>query len=275
MSKYFQYNTGPLMNGASPKDVAYSNAYELGVYLAETTQRFAYGTRFITWDGRVYKYSLAGAAVYTHRLNVFYNTISSDANGIDYSLLTNAQAAGDTEITLTNGTTAIAEDYLAGGLAIIVPTEGATDREVMARIVVGNDAAAAAAECTMYLESPLETAVTTSNYAYVMPSSYSNIRYESTSGYKSFAGLAATYAAAAYKFWCQTYGVAQSAQQTTYVGKVAYYRAVYARHDGTLDTQANTVESGGTVVTDQCVGFGLDNNADQNGTTNWMMTISY
>jgi hypothetical protein len=224
----------------------------------------------------VYKYSLAGAICYTHRLNAFWNTISSDVNGIDYSLLTNAQAAGDRELTLTNGTTAVAEDYLAGGIVIIVPTEGATDREVMTRVVIGNDSAAAAAECRMYLESPIEVAVTTSNYAYVMPSNYSNIRYStSVNGTRSFAGLAATYAGSGVNFWCQTYGPCNMAYQSTYVGKTAYYRMIYGRHDGSGDTQANTVESGGTVVSDQIVGFGMDNNSDANGTTNMMLTISY
>jgi len=274
MSDQFQYPFNPITWQGAPRDLTGDN--NLGQYTVETTQRYVYGTRFLTWDGRVFKYSLSSGECYTHRLNVFFNTISSDANGIDYSLLTNAQSAGDREITLTNGTTAVAEDYLAGGTAIIVPTETTTDREVMSRMIVGNEIAAAAAECTIYLEAPLETAVAATNYAYVMPSGYNNIKYLSTVGTISFAGLAATaVTATGYNFWLQTYGPNNSAQQTTYVGKTAYYRMVYARHDGTLDTQANTVESGGTVVTDQIVGFGMDNNADANGTTVWMMTISY
>jgi hypothetical protein len=274
MSNQFQYPFNPITWQGSPHD--YTGDNMLGQYTVETTQRYVYGTRFLTWDGRVFKYSLSSGECYTHRLNVFFNTISSDANGIDYSLLTNAQSAGDREITLTNGSTAVAEDYLAGGTAIIVPTETTTDREVMSRMIVGNEIAAASAECTIYLEAPLETAVTAANYAYVMPSGYNNIKYLSTVGTISFAGLAATaVTATGYNFWLQTYGPNNSAQQTTYVGKTAYYRMVYARHDGTLDTQANTVESGGTVVTDQIVGFGMDNNADNNGTTVWMMTISY
>jgi len=279
MSNQFQYPNAPIPWNASPQDLSgnVADAPCLGPYTVETTQRYVYGTRFITWDGRVFKYSLSGAACYTHLLNAFYNTISSDANGIDYSLLTNAQSAGDREITLTNGSTAVAEDYLAGGIIIIVPTEAITNCEVMSRMVVGNESAAASAECRMFLEYPLEQAVTTSNYAYVMPSQYSNIQYSaSVNGTRSFAGLAATYVSASgYNFWLQTYGPNNSAQQTTYVGKTAYYRMVYGRHDGSLDTQANTVESGGTVVSDQIVGFGMDNNGDANGTTIWMMTISY
>lgn len=275
MSTQFTYPFQPLPWNAGPID--FTSDYNLGPYTVETTQRYVYGTRYITWDGRVFKYSKSGAACYTHRLNAFWNTISSDTNGIDYSVLTNNQSAGDREITLTNGTTAVAEDYLAGGIIIIVPTEAATDCEVMTRMVIGNDAAAAAAECRMYLETPLEQALTTSNYAYVMPSSYNNIRYsDAVNGTRSFAGLAATYVSASgYNFWLQTYGPCNLAQQTTYVGKTAYYRMGYGRHDGTLDILANTVESSGTVVSDQIVGFGLDNNGDANGTTNFMLTISY
>lgn len=270
MSTGFQYNKGPLMLGASPRDFSLST-HEFGVHDSETTQRFVYGTRYITWDGKVYKYSLAGASCYTLRLNAFWNTISSDVNGIDYSVLTYNQSIGDREITLTNGTTAVAEDYLAGGLAVIVPSETYTDGEVMLRGIIGNDSAAAAAECTMYLDDPLETAVTTSQYAYAMPSSYSNVRYSSnTGGTRSWAGLAATYTASGSNFWCQTYGPAQCAAQTR-AGSTTWYRDLYARYNGTLDIHSQI----GTNVADQRVGFILDNNGDANGATNIMLTISF
>lgn len=270
MSTYFPLQFRPLTWGSIPHDFTGDN--NLGQYTIETTQRYIYGTRYLTWDGRVYKYSLSGAICYTHRLNAFWNTISGDANGIDYSVLTNAQSAGDREITLTNGSTAVAEDYLAGGIIIIVPTETTTDREVMTRMVVGNDSAAASAECRMYLDIPLETAVTTSNYAYVMPSNYSNIRYsDNTGGTRSFAGLAATaVTASGYNFWLQTYGPCNSAHQSR-VGQTTWYRMIYARHDGSTDIYTQI----GTNVTDQIVGFGMDNNSDANGTTNWCLTISY
>lgn len=269
MSNQFQYPFNPIQWQGGPHDFTGDNA--LGPYTYETTQRFVYGTRFITWDGRVYKYSISGDTCYTHRLNAHWNTISSDANGIDYSVLTNNQSIGDREITLTNGTTAVAEDYLAGGIIIIVPTEGATDRDVMTRMVVGNDIAAAAAECRMYLDYPVDMALTTSNYAYVMPSNYRNIRYSNnTGGTRSFAGLAAVgIDAANYNFWLQTYGPCNSAHQSR-TGKTTWYRMVYARHDGSTDIYTQI----GTNVTDQCVGYVMDNNADANGATNWCLTIS-
>jgi hypothetical protein len=274
MSNIYTREFRPLDWASSPHDFTGDN--QLGVHASETTQRYIYGTRYLTWNGTVWKYSLAGAICYTHRLNFFWNTISSDANGIDYSVLTSNQSAGDREITLTNGSTAIAEDYLAGGIIIIVPTEGATDREVMTRTVVGNDIAAASAECRMYLDTPLETAVTTSNYAYVMPSNYSNIRYSTDSGgTRSAAGLAGTYAASGENFWLQTYGPCNMAYQSARVGKTAYYRNVHCRHDGSGDIETQTLQGGGSVVSDQIVGFGMDNNGDNNGTTNLMLTISY
>lgn len=275
MSKHYPLPFEPIGWQGDPDDHTGDN--NLGIHTIETTQRFIYGTRYLTWNGAVYKYSLAGAICYTHRLNFFWNTISSDANGIDYSLLTNAQSAGDRELTLTNGSTAVAEDYLAGGIIVIIPTETTTDREVMTRYVIGNELAAASAECTMYLDRPLETAVTTSNYAYVMPSNYNNIRYSAAAnGTRSAAGLAATaVTASANNFWLQTYGPCNMAYQTTRVGKTAYYRNVHCRHDGSGDIESESVESGGTVVGDQVVGFGMDNNGDANGTTNMMLTISY
>ena len=272
MSKGFQYNSGPLFDGGSPRSYNLPT-HEFGVHSVETVQRHIYGTRFLTWNGSVYKYSLSGAACYTHRLNAFWNRIDSDVNGIDYSVLTNNQAIGDTEITLTNGTTAIAEDYLAGGIVIIVPAETVTDREVMTRGIVGNDVAAAAAECTMYLDDPIEVAVTTSEYAYAMPSSYSNIRFSAAvSGHRSFAGLAAAPVTAASKnFWTQTYGPCNLAMITARMGKTQWYRMGYGREDGALDIGTQVA----TLVSDQIVGFGLDNNVGANGTTNFMLTISF
>lgn len=271
MSKGFQYNSGPLFDGGSPRSYSLPT-HEFGVHLEEATQRCVYGTRFITWDGKVYKYSLSGASCYTGRLNAFWNKIDSDVNGIDWSAFTNDQSIGDTEVTLTNGTTAIAEDYLAGGFVVVIPSETYTDGELMFRGITGNDVAAANAECTMYLDEPLETAITTSENGYVMPSAYSNIRYTTTClGARSYAGLAGTYVSASGRnFWLQTYGVCWVAPIDA-VGKTSYYRMGYMRDNGTLDLHSNI---DGASVSDQCVGFILDNNVNLNGATNFMLTIS-
>ena len=47
----FTLPNGPLKWISSPLDK--TGDYNLGIYTDDTTQRFVYGTRFITWDGRV------------------------------------------------------------------------------------------------------------------------------------------------------------------------------------------------------------------------------
>lgn len=272
MSNVFTKPFRPLDWSASPHDFTGDN--QLGVHTKETTQRFIYGTRYLTWDGKVWKYSKSVGACYTVRGIHFEATITSDTNGIDWSALTADQSAGDREITLTNGTTTtIGEDDLAGGLIVIIPSESITDSEVMLRGCIGNDAAATSAECRMFLDVPIETAVTTSEKAYVMPSQYRHTLWANTNGTRSFAGIPGTYVSATgYNYWLQTYGVCQLTNGGTEVcGKTQWYRAVYWRHDGSVDLSSTI----GTNVTDQIAGFVMDNNADNNGMTNIMMTVSY
>ncbi|KKL18965.1 hypothetical protein LCGC14_2470230, partial [marine sediment metagenome] len=50
----FKFPFNPINWPALPHDFTGDN--NLGIYTSETTQRYVYGTRYITWDGRVYKY---------------------------------------------------------------------------------------------------------------------------------------------------------------------------------------------------------------------------
>jgi len=264
MSKNFPYNTGPLYDGGSPRDLSLAT-HEFGPHLAETTQRFIYGTRFLTWDGKVYKYSKSSGRCYTGRGNVFNNCIESDADGIDYAVLTADAGIGSTYIKMTNTGTAITEDFLAGGQITLKPTETYTDAHLMFRTIIGNSSAAATSGvCTIYLDSPLEIAMTTSNYAFAMPSPYNDISYTASSAGKSFAGLAATYiSASGYNFWTQTYGACWIAPHAERVGAVALKRMVFWREDGSVDAHSQI----GTNVTDQLAGVVLDNNDTANGST--------
>lgn len=58
MSKQFTLPFNPFNWPASPIDHAQAipDTPYMGIYTVETTQRYVYGTRYITWDGRVYKY---------------------------------------------------------------------------------------------------------------------------------------------------------------------------------------------------------------------------
>jgi len=263
------FSTRPLVSPAQPLDMSWQGSSSgtdyLGQYAVSTVQEHCYGRRLITDLGKLFCYSLSSGECYTGRGNAFQNTISSSANGIDYRVLYAAQNKGDSSVQMLNaGSSAIAENYLAGGQIVIKLLTGSSDAALMMRTVVGNTAAVASSGiCTIYLDRPLDQAVTTSSYAFVMPSPFTNIKYESTSGTKSFAGPAAAYVSATgYFFWTQMYGPYWLAPQSR-VGTTAYYRTVYWRHDGSIDigTQINSS------VTDQRAGYILDNNADSNGVT--------
>jgi hypothetical protein len=256
----------PIMSGAVPMDL--SGSTELAQYYAGTTQKHAFGRRLITDDGKVFKYSLSSGRCYTGQGNVFGRAINdaTGAGGIDYAVLAVAASAGDRFVKMTNtGSAAIAENALAGGQILMKPTETYTNAHLMMRTITGNSSAAATSGvCTIYLSQPIETALTTSNYAFAMPSPYSDVAYDATSSGKTFAGLAATYiSASAYYFWTQTWGACWVAPQSGTVGVTALYRSVYWREDGSLDLHSGI----GTNVTDQKAGVILDNNDSGNGST--------
>jgi len=226
------------------------------------------GDRVLLPNGKVFYHSYSGGMCYTGRGNVFYNTISSSADGIDYSVLAEAAAAGDRSVLMTNqGTAAITLDQFRNGQIVLKPTESTTDAELMFRGVVGNTADASTGHdgtVRIYLDAKLTVAMLATNYAFVMPSPYTDIRYaDASGGGLSFAGLAAAYVSAASKyFWTQTWGMAWIAPQSG-VGAASLYRECYWRHDGSVDTHANINSN----VTDQRAGFVMDNNADGNGAT--------
>ena len=270
-----KFDLFPIYEQSVPIDFSGNN--KLGIHAKETTQRHAFGRRYIDNLGKVYRYGKSGGACYTGRGNVFYPAINdaTGAGGIDYAVLAAAAAAGDTVVKMTNtGSAAIAEDFLVGGQILIKPTETVTDAQVMERTVIANSyAAATSGVCSITLSAPLETAVTTSNYAFVMPSHWTDVRYANVGqGGFTFAGLAATYiSASGYYFWTQVYGPCWICPQASMGGTVAtygLYRTCYWRHDGSIDYHGNI----GSNVTDQIAGYILDNNASANGSTVIMLT---
>ena len=56
-----QYATGPFGPQGGPIDFTGNN--NLGIYNISDIQRYVLGARFLTWDGKVYKYSKAGATL--------------------------------------------------------------------------------------------------------------------------------------------------------------------------------------------------------------------
>ncbi len=143
MSTQGKYPFNPIIWPAVPHDFTGDN--NLGYYTTETTQRYAWGTRGVTWDGKVFKYSRSKDTLY-----VGYgakNAASIDVSDLINSNTTLTTPAGARSILVTiaagegydNG--AIAEDELVGAQLVIGHGSIATSEQ---RTVIGNEAVAAA-----------------------------------------------------------------------------------------------------------------------------------
>jgi len=192
MSKQFAKPFNPIIWSASPHDFSGDN--QLGVYATETTlQRYVYGTRYLMWDGRVFKYSKSAGAINTYRMcGTTDNTIDGWSTAV-------ASDAGNRwlEVALTGRS----EDDCAGGYVMIYDS---TATQSTMRGIIGNEASGTT-NTRLYLDHPLQHTVTVSDTTEVWASPYA-----ATCGgdnYVCYTGVAATYVSAANTyFWQQTWG---------------------------------------------------------------------
>lgn len=195
MSKIFTRPFRPLDWAATPHDFA--GDYQLGPYQVEEAQRYVWGTRYLMWDGRVFKYSYSISALKSYHLS---GTVEDAPIGYITSLAT---AIGERSINVTIGSRV--EDDLAGGYMFIF--DETIDNSV-GRGIVGNDATSG--ETTMvHLDYPLAVAVTISDHNTLFENPYRAI--QSSAAYVTFMGVAASpVSGAGYDFWLQTYGIYHS-----------------------------------------------------------------
>lgn len=251
MSTGFQFNKGPLMNGASPRDFALST-HEFGVHLAETTQRFVLGARYETWDGREYVYSKSAGACISGQGAEFTAT-----GYTAYTAFGVAAAIGDISVTVPAAThAALTEDELAGGYITIF--DGSTNN-VQFRGIVGNESSILNVAFKVYLDEPLTETVTASPSACeTYKSPYDGLQ-TGTSASLAKAGLPAVKISAAdVFFWVQKNGPNWAAPQS---GITSWNRGACWRHDGSLDTIDNGVEDD-TNVASQIAGYAMTGSAD-------------
>lgn len=161
MSKHGQLPFNPIIWPALPHDFTGDN--QLGYYTVETTQRYVWGTRGITWDGKVFKYARS-----KDTMKPGYGAMN--AASIDVSDLINSNhtltiSVGDRSVLVTiagaegydNG--AIAEDELAGAQLVVGHAAAATTEQ---RTVIGNEYVAAAGGTIMvYVDQPFAIQHTT------------------------------------------------------------------------------------------------------------------
>ncbi len=141
----------PINWPAVPQD--YTGNNNLGYYTTETTQRYVWGTRGMTWDGKVFRYSRSKDTLYAG-----YGAVNGASVDISDMLDTNHTATiavGDRTVlfTVTSGATydggAIAEDELVGAQYVVGHGSAATTEQ---RTVIGNTGIAASTTGTIMIE---------------------------------------------------------------------------------------------------------------------------
>jgi hypothetical protein len=260
--------------GSSPLDMASATQTAYGLYVADSTQRFGFGQRFLTNDGRVFKYAKAGGT-----LNVDLLAQSVVAQHIAFASAPVAAAAGDTKVSITVAATdgaaaggLVAKDELQGGYVVIFSDTVVT----MLRQIVKNTAVATGGGTSILdLDFPLNAAVATADsYLEAMASPYSSIKASTTGDTaRGFIGLPLVEATSGKFCWIQTWGPCWVAPQAD-VGTGASNIQVVARYDGSIQAHDYT----DTTYSDkqQHVGFVLSHaNAGTQGAPFIMLQISH
>ena len=216
----FTLPNGPLKWISSPLDK--SSDYNLGIYTADATQRFVYGTRFITWDGRVYKYCNAVAQVYS-----YWGAHAYEDESAGWAALPSANYAGERKQVVTLGSRT--ENDLAGGY-IMINDNSATQTTYFYGIVGNNDTATVT---TIYLDGALPVTTTTSDACEIFENPYRETKAHAA-GICAVVAVPAMSAAAGYKYWGQTYGPAYiSPTNATLDDPGVTEHTVYFSYEGT------------------------------------------
>lgn len=182
--------------GPEANAMDFGGTTELGIYFVETTQRHAYGRRLITWDGRVYKYCLAVAAVVS-----YHGAGQSKAALMTWEAVGSAQSIGDTSLLID--VTGVTKNQLVGGYIAIHNTSDV----IQWRGIIGNDATSGTTT-RVYLDAPLHADITIAgSNCEVFENPYRYVTH-AANGYTSTICVPAAGCSATYNFWGQTWGPA-------------------------------------------------------------------
>ncbi len=196
MSNNFTKPFNPINWPAVPHD--FTGEFNLGIYTSEQTQRYVYGTRYLTWDGRVYKYmgvTTKGVQSYTacqskNPAQTLYTTALVTPKGSRFMTVTDA--------------TVVTVDQLAGGMLQIYDSTIANSHQIH---IVGNELGNTSTY-RIYLEFPLPIKVTASDSVEVFENPYRLVDGVVTSSNATHAhvGVPCVSATTGYKIWAQTWG---------------------------------------------------------------------
>ena len=258
----------PINWPASPRDLTGSNC--LGYYTTETTQRYVWGTRGLTWDGKVFRYGRAKGTLYAG-----YGAGNSATIDVSDLLNTNHTATiavGDREVlfTVTSGATfdggAIAEDELVGAQYVVGHGGAATTEQ---RTVIGNTAIAASTTGTITIEVDYPFALEHTTGFNELPLNPYGYLVKPVAHIMSVMGVPNITATTGQMLWIQTWGLCWCVPggADTTPGDTQADRMVYFVGDGAVNGAATvTVEEGW-----QIAGFITDSTEGSTGTMPMVM----
>jgi hypothetical protein len=250
---------GPIQGPLSrPKDHVQTTGIDGGYTTLETTQRYVYGARWITVDGRVFKYGHALSALLSG-----YGAPNAAAQNIA-AVPPVAMAVGDNVVKVTiaagdghAGDGVIAENELEGGYFVTGHDEVAA---VQNRLILENTAVASGGGTTLLtLDAPIANAIAVTSYNEIVLNPYRYLTRTGGDEYMAFMCVPAVNVSTGYNFWGQTWGpcwVVPGGGDTT-PGNTANDREAFFVGDGSVNFgTALTLETGY-----QKAGFCIDNTA--------------
>lgn len=223
--------------------------------VVSTSKKHKLGTLMELPDGRLFRYALANGAIGAGHL-VMEQDVDSTAHDTDLAVAS-AAAVGDTTVTLTNATAAIAKDLFQDGILYINDVAG----EGHLYVVKSHPAATTTGSLVVTLdeESGIAEALTTSSQAGLRESIHQDVEDWDANDIDGIpAGVAPTEVADNEHFWLQTHGRAAVLVSTTAPGAavtlgrpVIPSTAVDGAVTGYVITQTTTT------ITNQVVGHAM------------------
>ena len=243
------------------------------LYYASTTKmpKYNIGDRFVTPDGRVFRYALAAGTIHTEFMvcdpdasitNAVAPAQVNPTSPVILGINLSSGKKGDYCVTITvatgDGTAGngnIAQDEMKGGFVVV---GNGINQHPMTRGILGNDAVTGGGSMNVYLDGALTRDVVTGASgdnceAYL--NVYGNVKSMNSvqNAYVTAIGAAAAEATVGQYFWVQTWGnVWLTSNGLT--GEAANGRDLYVYTDGSLRGGLSTFQAL------QRVGVGLDKN---------------
>ena len=255
MSTIQKYPYNPIEWPASPHDSTGDN--QLGIYVDDPSQSYIPGTRHITWDGRVFKYSKSYSAALLSGFGA-----GNASNICNISVTGATVAAGDRSSVLAFGAAdgvagdgVLADKELVGGYWIT----GHGASTVQTRLIIDTDGVSASgvgANITLHFDHPVSNALTTP-FTEVVLNPYRYLIKGNVGGYSSTMGVPAANRTATYWGWLQTWGPCwiNPGSDAGTLGDTGEERVVYFVGDGAVN---GAVALSGGVAGYQIAGFMID-----------------